>query len=100
MKIKSIRVSNIVEFDTQIKCAIEAGNPVLALFFFGTNEPETSDSWCSDCGIANSIVRKAIQVKKYILIEAAAGGRSEWKSNAANLYRVCYNVPAIPTLFK
>ncbi|KAI9359894.1 hypothetical protein BD770DRAFT_442467 [Pilaira anomala] len=58
---------------------------------FGTDEPETFDSWCPDCVITNSIDRKAIQVKNYILVEAAAGGRSERKENAANHYRVFYN---------
>ncbi|KAI9347054.1 thioredoxin fold domain-containing protein [Pilaira anomala] len=97
---KSIRVSNIDEFDAQIKSAVETGNPVFALFF-GTDEPETSESWCPDCVIADPLVRKAVlQVKDSILVEAAVGGRSEWKGNAANPYRVRYNVPAIPTLFK
>ncbi|KAG2192646.1 hypothetical protein INT46_001104 [Mucor plumbeus] len=96
---KSVRV-NIENFDAEINKAVETGNPVFVLFF-GTETPETSESWCPDCVIADPLVRKAIiPVKDAILLEAPVGARNEWKGNTTHPYRVRFNVPAIPTLFK
>ncbi|KAK4510545.1 uncharacterized protein ATC70_004976 [Mucor velutinosus] len=96
---KSVRV-NIENFDQEVSKAVETGNPVFVLFF-GTETPETSESWCPDCVIADPLVRKAIiPVQNAILLEAPVGARNEWKGNTTHPYRVRFNVPAIPTLFK
>lgn len=96
---KAVRV-NVDNFDAEVKNAVETGNPVFVLFF-GTEEPETSESWCPDCVIADPLIRKAIlQVENSILLEAPVGGRSEWKGNTTHPYRVRFGVPAIPTLYK
>ncbi|KAF1803123.1 hypothetical protein FB192DRAFT_1366530 [Mucor lusitanicus] len=96
---KSVRV-NIENFDQEVNKAVESGNPVFVLFF-GTETPETSESWCPDCVIADPLVRKAIiPIENAILLEAPVGARNDWKGNTAHPYRVRFNVPAIPTLFK
>lgn len=96
---KSVRV-NIENFDAEVNKAVETGNPVFVLFF-GTEAPETSESWCPDCVIADPLIRKVIlPVKDAILLEAAVGLRDEWKGNTTHPYRVRFNVPAIPTLYK
>jgi thiol-disulfide isomerase/thioredoxin len=97
---KSVRINNTENFDGEVEKAIASGNPVFVLFF-GTEEPETSESWCPDCVIADPLIRKAIiPVKDAILIEAPVGARSEWKGNTTHPYRVRFQVPAIPTLYK
>ncbi|KAI7873711.1 uncharacterized protein EV154DRAFT_556142 [Mucor mucedo] len=97
---KSVRVNNVEDFDAQVNKAVESGNPVFVLFF-GTEEAETSESWCPDCVIADPLVRKALlQVKDSILLEAPVGSRNEWKGNTTHPYRVRFNVPALPTLYK
>ncbi|CAO3647149.1 unnamed protein product [Mucor hiemalis] len=96
---KAVRV-NIENFDAEVNKAVETGNPVFVIFF-GTETPETSESWCPNCVIANPLVRKVIlQVKDSILLEAPVGGRNEWKGNTTHPYRVKFQVPAIPTLYK
>jgi len=96
---KSVRV-NIENFDQEVNKAVETGNPVFVLFF-GTETPETSESWCPDCVIADPLVRKAIiPIQNAILLEAPVGARNDWKGNTSHPYRVRFNVPAIPTLFK
>ncbi|KAI9487361.1 MAG: hypothetical protein EXX96DRAFT_552851 [Benjaminiella poitrasii] len=97
---KAVRVNEIEQFEPEVKKALETGNPVFVLFF-GTELPETSESWCPDCVIADPLVRKAVMnVKDSILIEAPVGNRNDWKGNTTHPYRVRYQVPAIPTLFK
>ncbi|KAI8645628.1 hypothetical protein BD408DRAFT_411268 [Parasitella parasitica] len=96
---KSVRV-NTESFDQEVDKAIKSGSPVFVLFF-GTETPETSESWCPDCVIADPLVRRAIiPVKDAILIEAPVGDRNEWKGNSTHIYRTRFGVPAIPTLFK
>ncbi|KAI8987621.1 hypothetical protein BDF20DRAFT_814340 [Mycotypha africana] len=96
---KCVRV-NIDNFDEETRKAVETKQPVFVLFF-GTEDPETSESWCPDCVIADPRIRKAVStVENSILLEAPVGGRNDWKGNADHPYRVRFNVPAIPTLFK
>ncbi|KAF7724100.1 Thioredoxin domain-containing protein 17 [Apophysomyces ossiformis] len=96
---KAIRVS-IEDFDKTIKEQVVGDNKVFVLFF-GTEMPETSESWCPDCVIADPVVRKAVSsVSNSVLIEAAVGLRNDWKGNTTHPYRVRFNVPAIPTLYK
>lgn len=96
---KSVRVS-IENFDIEVNKAVESGKPVFVLFF-GTETPETSESWCPDCVIADPLIRKAVfQVPDSILLEAPVGARNEWKGNTTHPYRVRFQLPAIPTLYK
>ena len=71
------------------------------VLFFGTEVPETSESWCPDCVIADPLIRKAISpIENAILLEAPVGARNEWKGNTTHPYRVRFGLSAIPTLFK
>ncbi|KAI7898127.1 uncharacterized protein BX663DRAFT_525809 [Cokeromyces recurvatus] len=97
---KVIRVSESENFETEVKKAVETGNPVFVLFY-GNELPETSESWCPDCVIADPLIRKSVMaVKDSILVEAPVGYRNDWKGNTSHPYRVRYQVPAIPTLYK
>ncbi|KAL1933316.1 hypothetical protein VTP01DRAFT_7406 [Rhizomucor pusillus] len=98
---KAVR-ANIEEFDTKIAEAVSRSNNVYVVFF-GTEVPETSESWCPDCVIADPLIRKALlneAPEDAILVEAPVGDRNAWKGNASHPYRVRFNVPAIPTLVK
>ncbi|KAG0170229.1 Thioredoxin domain-containing protein 17 [Apophysomyces sp. BC1034] len=94
-----IRVS-VEDFDKTIEQELVGDNKVFVLFF-GNEIPETSESWCRDCVVADPVIRKAIlPVTNGVLIEAAVGLRNDWIGNKTNPYRVRFNVPAIPTLYK
>ncbi|KAI8357860.1 hypothetical protein EDC96DRAFT_514699 [Choanephora cucurbitarum] len=96
---KVVRV-NIENFDQEVNKAVETGNPVFVVFF-GNETPETSESWCPDCVIADPLIRKTVlSVENSILIEAPVGFRDQWKGNTNHPYRVRFKVPAIPTLYK
>ncbi|KAI7863957.1 hypothetical protein BDF14DRAFT_1838901 [Spinellus fusiger] len=98
---RSIRV-NIEDFDSTVKKESESSNPLFVLFF-GTEKSETNASWCSDCVIADPLIRKVLSsVPNAVLIEAPVGLRDEWKGNTTHPYRrhAQFDVPAIPTLYK
>ncbi|ORE04926.1 DUF953-domain-containing protein [Rhizopus microsporus var. microsporus] len=96
---KGVRVS-LENFDEKLNESVATGNPVFVLFF-GTEVPETSESWCPDCVIADPLIRKAISpIENAILLEAPVGARNEWKGNTTHPYRVRFGLSAIPTLFK
>ncbi|KAI8364785.1 uncharacterized protein BYT42DRAFT_524067 [Radiomyces spectabilis] len=91
---------NIEDFDDQVKQALDNYKKVFVLFF-GSEEPDTHESWCPDCVIADPLIRKsALPVADAILLEAPVGHRGDWKGNASHPYRVRFQVPAIPTLYK
>ncbi|KAI8997500.1 hypothetical protein BDB01DRAFT_771335 [Pilobolus umbonatus] len=96
---KSIRMNAINELDNAVNKAVNTGKPVFVLFF-GTELPETSQSWCPDCVIADPLIRKALSDKDVILLEVPVGNRDEWKGKPDHPYRVKYQIPAIPTLCK
>ncbi|KAI9304102.1 hypothetical protein BJ944DRAFT_267351 [Cunninghamella echinulata] len=88
-------------FENEVSKALENEQNKVFVLFFGTELAETNESWCSDCVIADPLIRKAlIPIPNAVLIEAPVGGRNEWKGNNTHPYRVKYDVPAIPTLYK
>ncbi|KAI9029871.1 hypothetical protein CLU79DRAFT_884189 [Phycomyces nitens] len=98
---RSIRVSADA-FDETLKKELDGTNKVFVLFF-GTELPETDESWCPDCVIADPLIRKALlPVQNSVLIEAAVGSRDEWRNANNNPYRsrTDFTIPAIPTLYK
>ncbi|KAI7855974.1 hypothetical protein BDC45DRAFT_505203 [Circinella umbellata] len=97
---KAVRTT-VEAFDQTLKKVLEEHSPVFVLFF-GNELPETSESWCPDCVIADPRIRKAIldhAPATSALIEAPVGLRDEWRSTN-NVYRSRYSLTAIPTLFQ
>ncbi|KAI9253821.1 hypothetical protein BDA99DRAFT_164254 [Phascolomyces articulosus] len=96
---KAIRTT-VESFDQTVQKIIQEHSPVFVLFF-GNELPETSESWCPDCVIADPRVRKAVldhAPSNSALIEAPVGLRDEWRSST-NAYRSRFSLTAIPTLF-
>ncbi|CDS08109.1 hypothetical protein LRAMOSA02058 [Lichtheimia ramosa] len=98
---KAIRAT-LENFDAVLKNGLESHNPVYVVFF-GTEKPETNESWCPDCVVADPLIRKAILThapENALLLEAPVGHREDWKGNASHPYRTRFNLSAIPTLFR
>ena len=69
--------------------------------FIGSENPGTGESWCSDCVIADPIIRAGVrEVAGATLIECPVGDREVYKNNAEHPYRVHADIAltAIPTL--
>lgn len=101
---KAVRVNEIDNFDKQVQEAVNESSSVYVVFF-GTETPETSESWCPDCVIADPLIRKAILThapSDAVLLEAPVGLRGDWKGNTSHPYRTRkdFDLPAIPTLYK
>ncbi|KAI8331580.1 hypothetical protein BC941DRAFT_360279 [Chlamydoabsidia padenii] len=98
--VQFIRVT-IQDFDTKVEKALQDEHNKVFVVFFGTELETTGQSWCPDCVIADPLIRKAlVDVTGAVLIEAPVGLRNEWKGNTSHPFRVKYNVPALPTLYK
>ncbi|KAJ1662183.1 hypothetical protein IW140_006121 [Coemansia sp. RSA 1813] len=66
---RCIRVNKPDEFDDIVTEAATQSNAVFVLFF-GRETPETNESWCPDCVVADPFIRKAIStVENSILLE-------------------------------
>jgi hypothetical protein len=74
------------------------------LLFFGSEDPETGDSWCADCVTADPVLRAAIHRLRPAVTchECPVGVRSDWKQVADHPYRVHgrLRVARIPTLIR
>lgn len=74
-----------------------------ALFlFFGSENPQTGDSWCPDCVVADPVVRKAITTARRDLTvyECPVGERADWKNQPGHPFRTAprFHLARIPTL--
>ncbi|KAI9208194.1 uncharacterized protein BJ171DRAFT_236136 [Polychytrium aggregatum] len=99
---KIIRINDSSEFDSTVSQAV-LDNPTSHVFvlLFGTEEPQTGESWCPDCVIADPVVRRHIsKIPDSILIEVPVGPRLEFRK-PDNFYRnhKSLNLTAIPTLY-
>ncbi|KAL1916199.1 uncharacterized protein VTP21DRAFT_5816 [Calcarisporiella thermophila] len=110
MSLRSLRVPNPSAFHEIIQSNIAQLNEGKRLFvlFFGTEDPQTGESWCPDCVIAEPAIRSSLskstkaQGKDTLLIECPVGPRSEWKNNPTHPYRVdsATKVTGVPTLIR
>lgn len=80
-------------------------SPLLFLLFFGSEVPETGESWCPDCVMADPVIRgtlAAIGARPVHLVECPVGERAAYKGNAAHPYRTHPRVrlERIPTLLR
>ncbi|KAJ2909271.1 hypothetical protein GGI21_002048 [Coemansia aciculifera] len=98
---KCIRVSEPASFDALVNGAMKQSDAVYVLFF-GREAPGTNRSWCSDCVIADPIVREEIgKVDNSILLEVPVD-RSADQDSATNIFRKRSDIKLtrIPTLLR
>ncbi len=80
-------------------------NGLIFLLFFGSERPETGESWCPDCVVADPVIRGtlgSIQALPVTLIECPVGDRTAYKGNADHPYRRDARIALtrIPTLIR
>jgi len=72
------------------------------LLFFGSEDPDSGESWCPDCVTADPVLRAAIKRLRpdAPCLECPVGVRSAWKQVADHSYRLHprLRVQRIPTL--
>ncbi|KAJ2754349.1 hypothetical protein H4R27_003376 [Coemansia aciculifera] len=98
---KCIRVSEPASFDALVNGALKQSDAVYVLFF-GREAPGTNKSWCSDCVIADPLVREEIgKIENSILLEVPVD-RSTDKDSATNTFRKRSDIKLtrIPTLLR
>ncbi|KAJ1905560.1 hypothetical protein GGI01_002358 [Coemansia sp. RSA 376] len=98
---KCIRVSDPASFDALVTGALKQSDAVYVLFF-GREAPGTNKSWCSDCVIADPLVREEIgRVENSVLLEVPVD-RSTDKDSATNTFRKRSDIKLtrIPTLLR
>lgn len=75
------------------------------LLFFGSERPETGESWCPDCVMADPLIRgtlSRISAHPVHLVECPVGERAAYKGNADHPYRrdPRVSLQRIPTLIR
>ncbi|KAJ2818360.1 hypothetical protein GGI24_005119 [Coemansia furcata] len=98
---RCIRVSDPASFDKLVAGALSQSDAVYVLFF-GREAPDTNKSWCSDCVIADPLVREEIgKVENSILLEVPVD-RSTDQDSATNTFRKRSDIKLtrIPTLLR
>lgn len=73
--------------------------------FFGSEAPETGESWCPDCVMADPVIRGTlakITARPVHLVECPVGDRASYKGNADHPYRKHPRVKLqrIPTIIR
>ncbi|CAH8572929.1 unnamed protein product [Schistosoma rodhaini] len=100
MPIEELFVQSIDELASQIELAHQNGRLVF-VYFSGSTDMNTGDSWSEDCSKCESIIESKIGVTKdndlFIMIEV--GNENEWK-DSNNKFRIhpLYQVKELPTL--
>ncbi|CAG8575036.1 1685_t:CDS:2 [Ambispora gerdemannii] len=103
--VKIIRVTEPEKFNAAIEIANGQKDAVVFVYFFGTEEPSTGQSW------SNPLIRSTINQHadsaslsgtEVVLIEAPVGSKSEWRRSPNHVYKKDprINVSRIPTLVK
>ncbi|EGF81728.1 hypothetical protein BATDEDRAFT_86770 [Batrachochytrium dendrobatidis JAM81] len=96
-----IRIENEADFDSTIKATVAEASGRVFVLLFGTEAPATGQSWCSDCVIADPLIRKSIaKISDAVLIEAPAGSRgAEYRSSKYHDHPDI-KLMAVPTLIE
>jgi len=94
---KVVRVQTPADFDKVVADVLaHAPGPVFVVLF-GSEDPETHESWCPDCVIADPLIRTAIRgVPDSTLIECPVGARSEYGRGARRAVAVVASGVAQP----
>lgn len=84
--------------------ALAAGKGSALLLFFGSEDPQTGQSWCPDCVTADPVLRRACRELQpgLTLYECPVGLRSDWKNRPEHPYRQhpLLRLARIPTLIR
>ncbi|KNC52593.1 thioredoxin fold domain-containing protein [Thecamonas trahens ATCC 50062] len=96
------RITDPTDFDATLAAHFEGEStgPTYVVFI-GSDDPGTGESWCSDCVIADPLIRQGVRaVPGAVLIECPVGDRAVYKNNPDHPYRVHPQIAltAIPTL--
>ena len=74
---KVTRVATAAEFDDAVGAAVQGAAGPVFVVLFGSEQPDTGESWCEDCVIADPLIRQAIRgVPHATLIECPVGDRA------------------------
>jgi len=73
--------------------------------FFGSEAPETGESWCPDCVMADPVIRATlatITARPVNLVECPVGDRASYKGRADHPYRQSPRIrlQRIPTIIR
>ncbi|KNE71625.1 hypothetical protein AMAG_16183 [Allomyces macrogynus ATCC 38327] len=102
---KAKRINDAAEFETTIAEIVAAAPGPVYVVFFGTELPETGESFCPDCVVADPTIRRALLAHansaNLTLVEVPIGDRASWRS-ADNFYRAHEQIQLerIPTLIR
>jgi hypothetical protein len=85
--------------------AAAPGDALVFLLFFGSETPETGESWCPDCVMADPVIRGTLATitrHEVLLVECPVGLRADYKGNPTHPYRTDPRVALqrIPTLIR
>nr|AAW27079.1 SJCHGC01827 protein [Schistosoma japonicum] len=100
MPIEQLFIQSIDELTSQIEKARQNGRHVF-VYFSGSTDMNTGDSWSEDCCKCESILESTIGVTKdsdlFLMIEV--GDENEWK-DPNNKFRIhpVYQIKELPTL--
>ena len=86
----------------------EAPGTLVFLLFFGSEAPETGESWCPDCVMADPVIRGTLARMAHMtgrpvhLVECPVGDRAAYKGRADHPFRRAplIALQRIPTLIR
>ncbi len=91
--------------ENDVESALESQQQASArgyFLFFGSDDPETGESWCPDCVTADPLIRAVVtrEDPEAVLHECPVGLRSAWKGVENHSYKVhpVWRLERIPTL--
>ncbi|GAO52226.1 DUF953-domain-containing protein [Saitoella complicata NRRL Y-17804] len=96
----SVRLDVMAKALGEYLSTLPAGQ-VVYMYLFGSEDPRTGKSWCSDCSDADPLIHRTVATFHAVLIQCPVGDRASWKS-ADNGFRVDerFRLTAIPTVIK
>ncbi len=96
-----VRCSTPADAVVAVESVVKSGGEALFLFF-GAENPQTGESWCPDCVVADPVVRRAIITarKDLTVYECPVGERADWKNRPEHPFRTeaRFRLTRIPTL--
>lgn len=105
--LRIVRIEDFKSFHTELNAVFSQQTALkVYVLFFGSEDPQTGESWCPDCVIADPLIRKTLNRLAttingdVVLIEAPCGPRSVYKNNPEHPYRVdpLIKLKFVPTL--
>ncbi|KAJ3295607.1 Thioredoxin domain-containing protein 17 [Rhizoclosmatium sp. JEL0117] len=96
------RVHNFYQFDLTLATSLADARGRVFVMTFGSEDPETGESWCPDSRAGMPLIRKAIEkVSNATLLECPTGDRAEWKDlNNPYRHHKLLKASRIPTIYE